>query len=539
MTVSLPPRRLIPRWRRTASTLALPEASFAAHGVIRKFELDEEIFQNAVSAWRESPTIGHLGDVLAYSFYPPFKDSVAAVAREVRATGVPITLAQKAIIDSVLGSDADVGMPHEDFGICDPFIRVEMANLRRVLNVNYSNPLALLDLAQFQLASGKHKDAERSLRTALSLSPHNRLVLRTLARFYVHVRQPDLAHHLLRTHIKTPGDPWLMASEIAVAEIANVSAHFASRGQRLIREKGAHYADLSELAGALGGIELSHGNMKHARDMFRVALRAPNDNVVAQAVTNQHLLAIDLTQPAQQRVALVAAEVQTLLAWESLNTEQSELQALTWHGEEPFSSRPLQFLTTLYAVQKKYSTGINLARRGLIADPGDPTLLSNLAYLLASSGDIPHAIKTLRRLKDVSSKNFDAIALATSGLIAMKMGDFDLGDELYHEAISRFQTRGEQKLETDCRAYYARSAAETLHPNRAVILKTAEDRYNKVKSADAAIIIRQLGATVAPLDSTESVRRLSQWVFDAKAATLTQRHTLTDAGAPLLLIKKD
>ena len=538
MTTSLPPRRLIPRWRRTASTLDLAEASFTPEALNRGFTLDRDQLAMSIIAWRETPTVGHLGDVLAFSVDSDLKNDIALVAREAMQKSRPITMAQQAIILSVL--DEREGMPRQEnsFEICNPVTRREVSELRRILQVNPANPLALLDVAQFQLSSGKHKQAERSLLSALSLSPNNRLALRTLARFYVHMRQPDRAHRLLSKHSRTPGDPWLMASEIALAEIADESPHFASRGQRLIRDKGAQYADLSELAGALGGIELANGNVKRARDMFRVALRSPNDNVIAQAVTHQRLLAIDLNQPEQRRAALCASEAQTLLAWEALDTGQAERNALAWHGEEPFSSRPLQFLTTLYAVQRKYDWGISLARRGLIADPKDSALLANLSYLLANSDQLERAEAVLRLLARTPIANYDAIVLATSGLIAMKRGSYDVGDQLYLEAISRFKGRSELKFETNCLAYYARSAAETMHPNREAILKMAMDAYGRAKSADAAVILRQLEQQVEPMDQTEPTRRLSQWILDERTNTLTQHHGITKVGAPTLIIKK-
>jgi len=537
MTSSLPTRRLIPRWRRTASTLDLAEASFSIRSTSHSFELDAENLAQSIFEWRKNPTTGHLGDVLAFSIDPRLRDQISAVAHEAVQRNSSITPAQQVIISSVLG-EREAELSSQSFEICNPTTQREMAVLRQTLRVNPANPLILLDMAQFQLSAGNPRKAERSLRAALSLSPNSRIAIRTLARFYVHARRADEAHLLVQRHARTPGDPWLMASEIALADIAGMPPRFAAKGQRLIHEKGARYADLSELAGAIGGIELANGNLRRARDLFRVALRSPNDNVIAQAVTDQKLLAIDLNQPEQRRVALSASEAQTLLAWEALNTDQAEQHALSWHGEEPFSSRPLQFLTTLYAVQKKYSQGINLAQRGLIADPRDATLLANLAYLLASSGELHLAESYLHRLTRTASAYIDPVVLATTGLIAMKRGEYEVGDQLYLEAASKFRARGDGKMESNCYAYYARSAFETSHAKRDQILKMALATYGKARAADAAVILRQLDQDVGPAEQSEPARRLSQWIFDEKSNTLTQRHGVTNAGAPPLVIKR-
>lgn len=538
VSIILPKRRLIPRWRRTAVTLEMSEASFSSGKTLRKFPGDADGFDEARARWREMPTVGHLGDVLAYSIFPELLADVRSVASEVVSKSAQTTIVQNSIVNRLLGRGVGYRIESQTFAICNPAIRREVHQLRQVLAVNPSNPLALLDMAQFQLAAGRHRDAERSLLSARALSPNNRLVIRTLSRFYVHVRQPDAAHRLVKAHPRTPHDPWLMASEVALAEIADAGSKFANRGFKFVRDKEAANPDLSELAGALGGVELKNGAVRRARELFRVALMSPNDNVIAQAITNQDNLSIDLRRPMQSMAQHTAAEAQTLLSWEALDTEVAEPNAIAWHAEEPFSSRPLQFLTTLYAVQSQFDRGINLAKRGLIADPDDSTLQANLAYLLASSGELSKSEAVLRRLSKTGNERFDAIILATTGLIAMKRGKYELGSELYRDAIERFNRRSDIRLMTTCFAYYAKSAFDTLHPKRAEILVGASDQYAKAPCADAAIILRALDMKIEPSDQSQSARRLSQWVFDEKKNVLAERLRVTRPGdAPLVVIK--
>ena len=92
-------------------------------------------------------------------------------------------------------------------------------------------------------------------------------------------------------------------------------------------------------------------------------------------------------------------------------------------------------------------------------------------------------------------------------------------------------------METNCLAYYARSAFETAHVDREDILKMALVAYERARSADAAVILRQLDQPVDPAKQSEPARRLSQWIFDEKSNTLTQRHGLTRPGEPTLVIK--
>lgn len=543
MKANLPPRRLIPRWRRTKSVLHMPEATFSNSNVKHDFAFDPDHFDQALELWRSTPTTGVLGDVLSYSVDPALRTRIVDWLRRDISTKRVATATQADFIEQLAGDDLETEaaskafIPREDFSICNPAIRREVSTLRQVLRANPANPLALLDVAQFQLANGHTKQAERSVLTALSLSPNNRIALRTLARLYVHKREFDKAHSLISRHSRTKTDPWLMATEIALAEVAGTGSKFAKDGSRFAREKKASNAHLSELAGALGSSELQFGNVKRAREMFRLALLAPNDNVVAQAVTEQKMLGIELSGPVQQQAVMSAHEAQTLLGWNALDQLGAERHALIWHDEEPFSSRPLQFLTTLYAAQRDYASAMMLARRGLVADPTEPSLLSNLAYVSACSGNLDEAEKILTKLLALKLPNYTGVILATAGLMQMKEGFWAQGDEFYEAAMRKFRERREFVQEALCSAYFARSAADTNHPRRDEILRRAQANYSDYPSPDAAIVLSHFDISVQPEAQTNSSRRLSQWVFDSKTESLIQIHGVTEPGAPALIVR--
>jgi tetratricopeptide (TPR) repeat protein len=176
--------------------------------------------------------------------------------------------------------------------------------------------LTLLDYAQFQAAIGRLERAERAIRTAVTLRPNNRTVLRTAARFFVHAGKPDVGHALIRRHARTASDPWLMATEIALADVSQVQSMFLGKGRRfLIDHKSLPASQLTELAGALSMAEFNSGNLKRAREMQRQALLAPNDNVIAQAVEYRSRLGLQLEGPTIERAMAGSNEAQVLQAW--------------------------------------------------------------------------------------------------------------------------------------------------------------------------------------------------------------------------------
>jgi Flp pilus assembly protein TadD len=514
------------------------EAAFTLErpGKAASMAIDAEQFDSAVSAWRRSPTTGHWGDVLSFAVDPALHPALQALAEEAAKDGKLFTSGQRALMRGMLGVEAlddrasvrAVG--GEDAGS-------EIRALREVLRDTPTSALTWLDLAQFDLACGKPERALRKLTAARALSPDSRISLRTMARFFVHQGQEERAHQLVARHRRTPSDPWLMASEIALAGVAKRASRFANQGLRLIKEQGARPQDLSELAGALGGLDLESGHLKRARDLFRIALQRPNDNVVAQTFTDRNRLGIELAGPAQVQVAGSAAEVQTLIQWEQRDTVLAEASALKWHREEPFSSRPIQFLTTLYAIQEKYVEGIAFARRGLLADPRDVSLLTNLAYLMASAGQLDRSEELLRRSIPSRDARYEGVVLATHGLIAMHRGAFELGDALYQEAALQLDRHVDMATGATCRAYHARSAAATSNPKRTHWLQVASGAYAHAPSAEADIILTRLGLTSDPLLLDKAMRRTVQWIFDEQTQSLIKRDAVTPVGAPSLLIK--
>mgnify|MGYP001446325861 CR=1 FL=1 len=541
MKVQLPRRRLIPRWRRVATTLELPEGTPAAS---RKsgspIAGDTQELEVAISEWRSNPTLGHLGDILAHSVADDLKDEVKKVAAEVRAKGLPTTFAQEEIIKRLLSDEeSSQVVPTSGCEVCNPHVRQQTRELRSILRLNPANPLALLDLAQFQLASGNVKDAERSLLTANHLSHNNRLVLRTLARFYVHSGSPDKAHSLLVRSARTRTDPWLMAGEIAVSQAAGIPSRFASVGSKIALQTGNSRKEVTELAGAVGGLELANGRWKRARELFRVALLSPNDNVIAQAITDQKDLMLNIDTLTQRRAASRAVEARALLAWQAMDAEAAEAAAFKWHAEEPFSSRPLHVLTALSAVASKYENLVGLARRGLVANPDDAVLMANLAYGLASLDRLPEARSAIQKARSLDPKAVGAQVTATSGLIALKELRFEMADALYGDAIDQFRAAKRDDMVAACYAYYARAACHAGHPRATDILDSAVRSYLEAPSVDAALVLRSIGRDVKEPKPDENMRRLSQWIYNERTNTLTLEQKVTNPGAPALRIKSE
>lgn len=537
MKASLPRRRLIPRWRPVARTLQTSETGPLISRPTGAFSLDPVLFEQAVASWKDTPTAGHLGEVLSFAIQPEFEQRALEVVQQALKAGLPVTRVQAGLAATL---DPAAELPERDDvhpvgGGARPF-QHRMSALRRILRIAPANVLSLLDFAQLQSAVGKQDAAARTLRVALSLAPHNRLVLRTNARFFVHVGKPDEAHALIAKSHAAKGDPWLMASEIALADAAATPSIFLQKGRRLLKEGRTSPEQIAELAGAIATTELMSGRVKDARVALRLALERPTDNVVAQAMTEQELVGVRLDEPQLRLAIQLSSEAQLIQAWKTHDAVAAARHAMEWHAEEPFSSRPVQFLTTLYSLRGEYSLAAEWVRAGLRADSNDLGLLTNLAFTHAALGQTDAAESAIRKVQAISRNSFQPYLMATEGLVALKRSHVEEADRLYRTAAAEFEKRGQSQLAALCVAYYAKAALEAQHPGAQGLLTEAINLVQRYPSHDAVLLLNtELPKSDAP-PAGDDARRLSQWIFDPAANTLTKKSGVTARGAPAVVI---
>ena len=569
MKALLPKRRLIPKWRQVRQTLATQEVpGTLIAGSRRSLRADAsapvqpapsdvrppriEEFEQAVHLWREHHEPGILGDIISFWIHAELQQSIVDIGSEAVRRGAVVTPAQHFILSHLAqsnGANEELILQEPEGSFAHHFqpLARPIRDLRGLLRTNPSNPLALLDFAQLQAAIGANAVAERALKTALGLVPNSRLVLRTLARFYVHADDPDRALTLLRRHGRTPSDPWLIASEIALADLANVPSAFLSKGRRMLVDAGkAPPAALTELAGSVAMEELAAGNLKKARELQRVALLNPTDNVAAQAVDQELQFGISLNAPNVAQAIGSSPEAQLLRSWYSQDPELVEESALRWHNQEPFSSRPIQILSTMFAYRGEVKRATNWLTVGLRSDPGDRGLLINLAYVQARQGLVDQARLTILKARRLHHGVVDPYLVATEGLIAYQGGKFDEGDQLYGRAIELFNAPDNRRFNfsTYCVLNQAIVAIELGHPRANEILKRASHEVRERPNPDAVMLLKVASIPGAenlpaePAQAKQNNQRLtSQWVFDSATNTLTERKGLTAPGAkPILLL---
>jgi tetratricopeptide (TPR) repeat protein len=407
-----------------------------------------DFLASKIAAWKRHRTVRFAADVVTAGLVLGLYESVADAARYLlEAPDVPGTARRMARIvlgrESSTPSDEQMELPLDE----DP-VRSAVRQLRALLRDEPRNALMWADLALAYTSVGQSKKAEHAMRNALSLAPHNRLVLRSAARLYVHLGDAERAHEILRRSDAIVIDPWLMASEVAVATVANIRPLYLKRGKELI-ERGVHSPfHLAELRAALGTLEVLDGVARKGRRLFKDALEDPNDNTVAQAEwASRHLNEFRLESKDLKIPRSFEAK-----AWEAYweaDWPEALNQAKQWAQDEPFSVAPGMLASFLAGtVLEDYSEGAALARRSLHANPTDLGLKNNFVFALAKDGKLVEATTAYKTIdeSDLRTPRMRVLWLATGGLLEFKSGDVARGRELYSAAAAYATEKGDPRL---------------------------------------------------------------------------------------------
>jgi Tfp pilus assembly protein PilF len=349
------------------------------------------------------------------------------------------------------------------------------------------NPALWVDLARAYTLRGQGDPAVRAIRTALALAPGNRFVLRSAARFFLHAKDAEQAHEILRAAETTRHDPWLLAAEIAVASVADRTPRFVKEGVRELAREAEAPLHTSELASALGTLELTAGQTRRARKLFRRALTLPTDNALAQA----QWAGLVLTPEDFQTPRSFEARAQDLRVkgeWEHALAEASD-----WVHDEPFSRKAAAFASYLASVPlERYDDCIELAKFGLVATPREPILLNNLTFALASSGRLEEAERAFALIpSDAFDSNVGPTLFATRGLLFYRRGNLEQGRLNYERAIEEARKRGEKLLLAMAYLYHAREALLAGAPHAAEIWKAAEAEAEKAYAPELSVLRRR------------------------------------------------
>lgn len=492
-------RQVVPRWRSSAATAKLGELSALRPNPPTHFA--PELLTDILEDWSRNPGLSVAADLVSAAFVigcpSVARDAARFVLADNRAPTAARELAKRALDEAETGPTEPLpDMPIQPQPSQLPGL---IHHARERLRVHPINPVMWTNLALLFTVMGGRRKAQRAMRSALTLAPGNRFVVRAASRLFLHEGDRELAHHVLLSAPALKRDPWILASEIAVASTRKKTSEFIKLARKFLETERYSPFHLSELASALATLEAHAGNMKVARRHCRLSLTQPTENAIAQAAWLDRNSGGILSCHVAEAGELHSPEASAWFAARNGSWNSALDQAHQWQADQPFSSRPAILGSYIASTGlEDYDEAARIAERGLRSNWTDATLRNNLAFAHARAGKITEASQVLSQLKDSMIDARSRICLtATRGLIAFRSGNLVAGRELYRDAIE--MAAGEPLLRSIAKIYRAieevRVGSETAQVLRAEAIDVASglpsplnrvfrDKLNKAKAAD-------------------------------------------------------
>jgi len=452
-------RQVIPRWHPYALARWLGvNSSITANP---KNVAPNESYQEKAQSWSNDKGVGYAADLVGNALVLNCVDDMSAQAaarfileNRSRATAPLIELANTFLR---LASNGQLPLPNIIVpGKTDSFYRA-IANLKARTRNYPRNPILWMDLAFYYSAIGQTHAAENAVIVALSLNSDNRYLLRSGARFFMHIGSPKTALTFLKRSSLAKSDPWILAAEIAISDTLESPIRSIKAARNLVASGSIPNFHLSELASALGTIELKNGAKKKGKQLIRLALEQPTENAVAQATFLNNMLG-ETIQPIDSEHLSQAFEAQTRHKFFTQDFQGALEAAQKWFAYQPFSSRPAVMGSYIAGVALgQFEEAIKIVKLGQLASPDEWLLKNNLAFSLASIGNIPEAREVLSSIVDsIISESEKYVVLATRGTIEFRSQNIDEGRRLYASAIDYFRRQKDLRSETLATYFLAR-----------------------------------------------------------------------------------
>lgn len=467
-------RLLIPRWRSLFFTLSADELS-APHlaNTSRHIPSGSSNLCEKLVLWRRNPGVVTAGELVEAALVEAKESEAIGPAKFLLSTSSSATvpLRRIATVALVKAGRQEYISPTQPYDL-----GTEKRNWRRRTRIHPENPLAWVELSLHEVLMGRKKAAERSMTVALQLAPTNRHVLRSASRLFLHLDDSDRAYDIIAQSDATVDDPWLIAAELSFAELVMRKPMYFKQGRRILTNAGLMPRQITELAGAIGTLELMGGRRKKARDYFRQSAIDPTGNALAQAewVSPSFGYEFVTTDSLASKTEAEEANVIRLFSQEKLREVPDVCQR--WSNAEGYSIRPYEIASSATTVTGDHAQTVDFAQRGLKIQPDSGILLNNYAFALTHLGEFNKAESALQRI----GRNDDIVWLisrANRGLLAMRHGKPEVGLTLYMEAVNGFLRKPNARAADVARIYLAREAA----------LATISEAESLVKSARMAI----------------------------------------------------
>lgn len=440
----------VPKWRALSNT---PSNELVSS---RNVQPDQELaiaradrMRALYARWQETPTIDHALELLDCASFIDDKSLFYGPAAQIINLH-DVTKTSKFVAQRIIRPEPMDIAPSHDFTNKEHIHRAIAINRAR-LRDQARNGLLHAEQARLYAIIDETDAAERSFARALATASDNRHVLRSFARFMVHIEQPEAALNKLRKSSAIATDPWVQAAEVAISEHHNVGSKVAKSASKMLDSLKVRNVHVSELATALATLEWHSGHRKRFNKRFKESLSHPSENALAQATWLFREAPGELSEEMSGLLLPMfgrSAEALTYALLKKRKWEDAVQSFAKWQNEESFSGH-IAIEGSFYAISfaQDYDAAISICRNGLLANSNSHSLLNNLCYAECRRGFLDDAVKTMERLKSIHGawKN-SSVYLATDGMLNFSLGNHDAGRSRYLEALKTAQAANDEPL---------------------------------------------------------------------------------------------
>lgn len=442
-------RHVIPNWRNFENTAQLGELNSS-----RSTEFYSSFKPNIddlLEDWEYAKNLGVAGDILSAALVcnqldNPTVQEISSFVLKNKETSTPALIKTASNIKE--NGNGNENSKFEISSIDDFLYRGNLNILFNKINfykqkliLNPRNAIAWVEISRLYAINGQDKKAEWAIKNALYLAPENRFVLRNMARFFAHIGDFEFAHDHIRKSELINHDPWLIATEISLADLRGRGSRFVKKGIQIIDSDNFHPFNISELSSSIATLEMKSSKTKTSRRLFEKSLILPNDNSLAQAEW--------ASQEDPSLICLTPAQFKVKNSYEAFARNKADHKKWTeaieyskrWFLDLPFSKTAIVFGSNIASCKlKDHKQAVSVAKLGLISHPRDPQLLNNIAYSLCLNNELAEAEATLNQVRkeDFEFGDITSICLtATKGLLNFRKGLYDKGRDLYLKAMEQ------------------------------------------------------------------------------------------------------
>lgn len=491
-----PNRKVIPRWRQLDRTATHELISFPSQGG-KTIDGESEI-REKLELWRETKSLSDAIEVVTAAIVLGHHSAARSAANLILDSGTPYQVLRDVatLVAKSMVQDSEPFQDTLDNQI--ESLQPQLALLRRRWHEFPRNALFLVEASRLYLINSQAEQAVRSMEIALKLEPESRFVLRSAARLFVNQEHFDRAHDIVRKAEAVKFDPWLLAPEMALSALAGRTSNYVKVGINILANEGLPRIQFSELASALGTIELESGAIKKARRLFEYSIATPTDNSLAQVEWAQSFdKRLKVKKKEFSKQVPNSAEAKALNARRRQDWGEVTKNCIDWFRDEPFSNRPMGLASYVAAaLMDDYALSEHLCRRGLRTNPGNYGLRNNLVVALANQSKTQDSITEFEKVvKPNESDDSFPSYLATKGLLEFRKGNFDAGRNLYDSAIIVAEGQKRKDVASLADVFKLREELK-LKPNEDVKRELVKKCEGRVKSVGNKEVLRALNLTL-------------------------------------------